>query len=138
MTNINTETKGPKGVQIKESLIPGGSSGFTRGLAVVYGTDVYHAAVASVANSPCIGIIEEDAISTTEAISVIEHGQTVGQVGASIPSAPLALTNNAAGQLVPASAGQPVVAIALETTPNAGDYICVFVPGLFGLVAAIA
>jgi len=54
MTNINTETKGPKGVQIKESLIPGGSSGFTRGLAVVYGTDVYHAAVASVANSPCI------------------------------------------------------------------------------------
>ena len=87
MTNINTETKGPKGVQIKESLIPGGSSGFTRGLAVVYGTDVYHAAVASVANSPCIGIIEEDAISTTEAISVIEHGQTVGQVGAAIPSA---------------------------------------------------
>jgi hypothetical protein len=138
MTNINTQTKGPKGVQIKESLIPGGSSGFTRGLAVIYGTDVYHAAVASVANSACIGIIEEDAVSTTAAIAVIEFGQTVAQVGAPIPSAPLALTNNASGQLVPAAAGQTLVAIALETTPTAGDYICVFVPGLFGLVEAMA
>jgi hypothetical protein len=138
MANINTQTKGPKGVQIKESLIPGGSSGFTRGLAVIYGADVYHAAVASVANSACIGIIEEDAVSTTEAIAVIEFGQAVAQVGAAIASAPLALTNNSTGQLVPATAGQTVVAIALETTPNAGDYICVFVPGLFGLVAAIA
>ena len=34
MANINTESKGPKGVNIEESLIPSGSSGYARGLAV--------------------------------------------------------------------------------------------------------
>lgn len=138
MANINTETKGPKGPQVKESLIPAAATGFARGLAVVYGADTNHAALPGAAAASCIGIIEEDAVATTEAISVVEHGQAVAQVGAAVASAPLALTNNAAGQLVPATAGQPVVAISLEAAPNAGDYITVFVPGLFGLVAAIA
>ncbi len=138
MANINTETKGPKGPQVKESLVPAGASGYTRGLAVVYGADTSHAALPVAANAACIGLIEEDAVSATGPISVIEFGQTVGQVGAAVAAAPLALTNNATGQLVPATAGQTVVAIAVETTPNAGDYIWVFVPGVFGLVAAIA
>jgi hypothetical protein len=139
MANINTESKGPKGVNIEESLIPSGSSGYARGLAVTYGTDPYHALLNTTPASACVGLIAEDAVATTEAISVIEFGQTVAQVGGAV-TALQPLTNNAAGQLVPATAGQPVIAVALEGTSTAGDYICVFVVGLgaFALPASDA
>jgi len=131
MPNISTETKGPKGVQIKESLIPAATSGFTRGLAVTYGADCNHAAVATAAATACIGLIEEDAVSTTEAVAIIEFGQSVAVIGASV-TAGESLTCNAAGQLVPATSGQPVVAIALEPSSTDGDYIAVFVVGITG------
>jgi hypothetical protein len=139
MANISTETKGPKGPQIKESLIPAGSSGYTRGLAVTYGSDAYHALLNTVAATACLGLIEEDAIATTEAIAIIEHGQTVAQIGAAV-TALQPLTNNAAGQLVPATTGQPVIAVALEGSSTAGDYVAVFVvgPGNFALPASDA
>lgn len=128
MSNINVEVKGPQGPQIKESLLPAAVAGFQRGLAVTYGTDEYHAALATTAGEPCVGLIEEDAVSLQLPISVIEHGQAVAQIGATVT--PLQkLTNNAEGQLVPAVTPQHVVAVALSGNPNAGDYITVFVCG---------
>jgi hypothetical protein len=128
MTNINVELKGPKGPQISESLLPAAVSGFTRGLAVVYGTDNSHAALPTAAGSLCVGLLEEDAVSLQLPVRVIEHGQTVAQIGAAVSALQL-LTCNASGQLIPAGPGQPVIAIALSGNPNAGDYITVFVFG---------
>jgi hypothetical protein len=134
MANINVEVKGPQGPQLKESLIPALAAGYTRGLAVAYGSDEYHAALASAAGQACIGLIEEDAVSASLPIAIVEFGQAVAQIGAAVT--PLQkLTTNAAGQLVPAGPGQPVIAIALSGNANAGDYITVFVVGS-GAVAA--
>jgi hypothetical protein len=73
-------------------------------------------------------LIEEDAVSAQNPISVIEHGQAVAQIGAAVT--PLQkLTTNAAGQLIPAVTPQHVIAVALSGNPNAGDYITVFVCG---------
>jgi len=57
----------------------------------------------------------------------------VARVGATVTSLQL-LTTNAAGQLVPAQPGQPVVAVALEpqTYVSPGSFANVFVLGLFG------
>jgi len=111
MANIYVEAKGPKGVQAKESLLPAAVSGFMRGLAVVYGSDQYHAALASALGQACVGILAEDAISTLDACAVIEFGQCVAQIGANITAQQL-LTVNAAGQLIPAGNGQAVLAVA--------------------------
>jgi hypothetical protein len=124
MTNINVELKGPKGSQLSESLLPAAVAGFTRGLFVVYGADEYHAAVASVAGSKCVGLIDEDAIALTNPVRVIELGQAVAQIGATVTPGQL-LTNNALGQAIPAGPGQPILAQALSGNPNAGDYITV-------------
>ena len=135
MSNIYVEGKGPKGPQIKESLafssVPAVPS---RGLAVTYGSDAFHAAVANALGETCIGLIEEDVISGLPA-AVIEFGQTVAQIGASV-TAGQALTASAAGQLVPAAAGQAVLAVALETQVYVapGSYAGVFVLGLFGFL----
>jgi hypothetical protein len=126
MTNINVENKGPSGAQIGESLTPAAVTGFTRGIAVTYGTDAFHAALPTAAGQQCVGIIDEDAIATTNPIRVIEFGQTVAQIGATV-AALQSLACNASGQLVPAQPGQFVVAIALDGNPNAGDYVNVFV-----------
>ena len=131
MTNINVENKYGKGPQIAESLLPAAVAGFTRGLAVVYGTDIFHCALPGTAGVQCVGLIDEDAISTQNPIRVIELGQTVAQIGATV-TALQSLTNNAAGQLIPAGPGQPIVAIALDGNPNAGDYIAVFACPLVG------
>jgi hypothetical protein len=133
MANIYVEAKGPKGVNAKESLLPAAVIGFTRGLAVTYGSDQYHAALIAAAAAAAIGLIEEDAISVQNPISVIEFGQTVAQIGATVAELQ-ALTTNAAGQLVPAQPGQPVIAIALEpqTYVSPGSYANVFVLGAFG------
>jgi hypothetical protein len=135
MANIYVEAKGPKGVQAKESLLPAAVSGFMRGLAVVYGSDQYHAALASALGQACVGILAEDAISTLDACAVIEFGQCVAQIGANITAQQL-LTVNAAGQLIPAGNGQAVLAVALEpqTYVSPGSYANVFVLGLFGFL----
>jgi hypothetical protein len=132
MTNINVELKGPKGPQLSESLIPAAVNGYTRGLAVTYGTDNSHAALVAAPGAIALGLIEEDAISLQLPICVIEFGQTVAQIGAAVAALQF-LTPNAAGQLIPAGPGQAVIAVALSGNPNAGDYITVFVigPGSF-------
>lgn len=133
MANISVEAKGPKGIHAKESLLPTAVAGYTRGLAVVYGADAYTALLAGAA-APALGLIEEDAIDVGNPVSVITLGETVAQLGAAGISKNDLLTTNAAGQLVVAQPGQPVVAVAMEDDPGpgAGDYICVFVLGRFG------
>jgi hypothetical protein len=134
MSNIYVEAKGPKGVQAKESLLPTATSGYERGMAVTYGTDAYHATLIAAAASASIGLLEEDAVSTKNPVPVIEFGQAVGQIGASV-TALQPLTTSAAGLLVPAQPGQPVTAIALEpqTYVSPGSFACVFVVALLGL-----
>ncbi len=133
MANIYIEGKGPKGVQAKESLLPTTVSGYTRGLAVTYGADAYHATLIAAAGVAAIGILEEDAINVYNSCSVIEFGQAVAQIGANV-TALQQLTTNAAGQLVPAQPGQPILAVALETQNYVapGSFANVFVLGLFG------
>lgn len=145
MSNIYVEAKGPKGIQLKESLtlsaVPASPS---RGLAVTYGSDTFHATVVSAAAaSGVIGILEEDAVAVVrggvntvgEPNSVIEFGQAVAQIGASV-TALQPLTTNASGELVPATAGQPIVAFALEAQAyvSPGSFACVLVVAILGLV----
>ena len=138
MANIYVEAKSPLGPQVKESLLPAAVTGYTRGLAVTYGTDVYHALLIAAAGVAAVGLLEEDAININNPSSVIEFGQAVAQIGASV-TALQQLTTNASGQLVPAQAGQPVIAIALEsqTYVSPGSFATVFVFGLFGGVLAL-
>lgn len=137
MSNIYVEGKGPKGPQIKESLAFSSTPAApSRGLGVAYGSDEYHAAVATAAGQACIGLIEEDVVSGLPA-SIIEFGQAVAQIGASVTAQqPLAV--NAAGLLVPAVAGQQVVAISLEaqTYVSPGSFATVFVLGAAGPIFA--
>jgi hypothetical protein len=130
MANIYVEGKNLHGPQIKESLVPAAVAGYQRGLAVIYGSDSLHAALVAVAATLAIGILEEDAISTLNPCSVIEFGPAVAQIGANV-TAQQALTTNAAGQLVPAQPGQPVVAIAQESQ----QYVA---PGSFAGVLVVA
>jgi hypothetical protein len=135
MANIYVEAKGPQGVQAKESLLPAAVSGFNRGLAVAYGADAYHCALIAAAAAPSVlGLIEEDAINVNNPVSVIEFGQAVAQIGATV-AAQQALTVNAAGQLVPAQPGQPVVAIALESQVyvSPGSFANVMVIAILGI-----
>jgi hypothetical protein len=142
MANIYTEAKGPKGVKIGESLMAAAASGYTRGLAVTYGADAYHCALALAAAAVgVIGLLEEDVIAAPatgapgQPSSVIEFGQAVAAIGANV-AVGQALTTNAAGQLVPAEPGQPIVAYALEPQiyVSPGSYACVFVVAILGLV----
>jgi hypothetical protein len=140
MANINVEAKTPIGEQIKESLVAAGVSGYSRGLAVTYGTDMFHAALVTVAAIAALGILEEDqevppgATAPSMAMAVIEFGMAVAQIGANVaPGQQLA--TNAAGQLVPAQPGQPVVAISLETQNYVapGSFACVLVVASLGI-----
>jgi hypothetical protein len=132
MSNINVENKYPKGPQEKESLLAASVTGYTRGLLVAYGADQYHAALPTVAGQTgVIGVIEEDqtvavnATTPTVPISIISRGEAVAVVGIAGITAGMALTNDASGRVIPAGPGQPVVAVALDTNPNVGDFICV-------------
>jgi hypothetical protein len=89
-----------------------------------------------------LGILEEDVIATVQAgvstvgqpNAVIEFGEAVAQIGASV-ALNQPLTSNAAGQLIPALPGQQIVAIALEpqTYVAPGSFACVFVLAILGL-----
>jgi hypothetical protein len=132
MANINVENKYPKGPQEKESLLALAVIGYTRGLFVIpgnlNGSDANHCSLPTAAGQRCIGVIEEDqtvgqgATAPTVPLSIIERGETVVQIGAAVTPGQ-ALTNNAAGQAIPAGPGQPVLAIALDGNPNVGDFI---------------
>ena len=132
MPNINVENKYPKGPQEKESLLALSVNGYTRGLFVIIGSmnawDEFHCSLPTAAGQPCLGVIEEDqevpASGTVPVLplSIVERGEAVVQIGATVTPGQ-ALTNNAAGQAIPAGPGQPVLAIALDGNPNAGDFI---------------
>jgi hypothetical protein len=66
---------------------------------------------------------------------VVEFGQVVAQIGANV-AAGQSLAVNAAGQLVPAVATNPIVAVALEAQVYVapGSFANVFVLGFFGTV----
>lgn len=131
MSNIYVEGKGPKGPQIAETLAFASTPAApSRGQAVTYGSDEYHAALAATAGEACIGLIDEDVIAGLPA-RIIEFGQAVAQIGANV-SRGQALAVNASGLLVPAVAGQSVVAISLEdqTYVSPGSFAGVFVLGL--------
>jgi hypothetical protein len=131
MSNINVETKTPKGApQITESLTPAASAGYKRGLAVVYttGTDGQGCTLVAAAGGAIAGLLEEDVVAGLPA-KVVEAGQTVAQIGAAV-TAGQELAVNATAQLVPAVSGNVIVAVAQSGNPNAGDYICVLLtPG---------
>ena len=138
MANIFVEAKGPKGVQLKESLLPAAVIGYSRGLAVNYGADAYHCALATVAAAAVLGILEEDAINVLNPCSVIEFGPVIAQIGASVTKGQQ-LAVNAAGQMIPATGGQNVVAMAMEdqTYVSPGSFACVLFFGPFGPLSAI-
>jgi len=133
VANIYVEGKGPKGLQLKESLLPAAVVTLLRGLAVVYGADANHCALVSAAGQASIGILDEDAINLNNPCAVIEFGNAVAQIGANV-SKSQPLTVNAAGQLVPAQPGQAVLAVALEDQVYVapGSFATVQVLGLFG------
>jgi len=137
MPNIYVESKTPRGPQFKESLLPSSATGFSRGLAVTYGADSSHIALIAVAATAAVGILEEDVSGTSQSASVIEFGQAVAQIGASV-QALQPLTTNANGQLVPATGSQPVLAVALEaqTYVAPGSYATVFVLGFLAIALA--
>ena len=140
MANIFTEAKGPKGFKIGESLMAALATGYTRGLAVTYGSDAYHCLLVAAAATAAIGLLEEDVIAAPatglpgQPSSVIEFGQAVAAIGATV-AVNQPLTTNALGQLVPAGPGQPIVAIALEPQVYVapGSFACVFVIAILGL-----
>ena len=130
MSNINVETKTPKGPNVAESLTPAASSGYERGLAVVYtaNTDGQGCTLAGTQGEAIIGLLQEDVVPGLPAL-VVEEGQAVAQIGAAVVAGN-ELMVNAAGQLIVATTGSVIVAIALSGNPNAGDYICVLLtPG---------
>jgi hypothetical protein len=136
MSNIYVEGKGPKGPQIRESLAFATTpTAPSRGLAVTYGSDAFHAALAATAGEQCVGLIEEDVISGLPA-PIIEFGQAIAQIGANVTALEL-LAVNASGLLVPAQPGQYVVAIALEanTYVSPGSFACVLVVAALGVLA---
>jgi len=146
MANIYVEGQGPQGPQNKLSLVPAdtAANGYTRGRCVNFGSDNLHAALALAAATACLGILEEDAISTKNPGSVIVHGPAIAQIGASI-SAGQQLTTDANARLVPATANQPVVAVALEAQTyvaanSSGVTSCalVFFFGMLGSLAQVA
>jgi len=100
MANIYIEKKGRQGVQAFESLLPAAVTGYSRGLAVTYGADEYHAVLIMALAASAVGILEEDAINVNNPCRVIEFGECVAQIGASVTALQL-LTTNASGQLVP-------------------------------------
>jgi hypothetical protein len=85
-----------------------------------------------------VGILEEDAINVNNPCRVIEFGECVAQIGASVTALQL-LTTNASGQLVPAQPGQPVIAVALEpqTYVSPGSFATVFVLGMVGMALTL-
>jgi hypothetical protein len=132
MSNINVETKMPQGPQVKESLTPAATP-MQRGLAVVYGSDQFHAAKVAAAGGAILGIVEEDAVAGLP-VSVVLQGQCVAQIGAAVtPLQKLAV--NASAELVPAASGDVIVATALSGNPNAGDFITVLLSDSTGTKA---
>lgn len=103
-----------------------------KGLAVVRVTDDNHVAIAG-ANVAVLGFVDESNINIGDAIGIIEAGEFYAPIGAAVTAGQFLITN-ANGQLIPtAAAGDSIVAMAITSGANSGDFIvalvCQFVRG---------
>jgi hypothetical protein len=124
---MNVETTGVTGNPQRRSYVAA-AAGMTRGFALVQGANDATLAVASAANAPAFAILEESTVYAGDAISAIYEGEAVAIIGAAVQAGQNLITN-AAGQLIPATGAtnQNIVARAVSSGSNAGDYIVVFV-----------
>ena len=127
------ETTGSKGLTPKRTY-QAGAAAMKRGLFVVQGADDNHVVIAG-ANAAAIGAIEEDTVSAGDPIAIVKNGEAVCQIGAAV-SAGAWCKLDANGRLVPsASAGDNIVAKAISSGSNSGDFIVADVN--FGTVGAV-
>jgi hypothetical protein len=124
---MNVETTGVTGNPQRRSYVAA-AAGMTRGLALVQGANDATLAIASVANAAAFAILEESTVYAGDSLSAIYEGEAVAIIGAAVQAGQNLITN-AAGQLVPATGAtnQNIVARAVSSGSNAGDYIVVFV-----------
>jgi hypothetical protein len=124
---MNVETTGVLGHPDKRSYLAA-AAGMLRGYALVQGANDQTLAIASVANAPAFAILEESNVNAGDTISAVFVGEAVAVIGSAVTAGQYLVTN-AAGQLVPATgaSNQNIVARAVSSGSNAGDYIVVFV-----------
>lgn len=86
----------------------------------------FDAAQVSVAGNPVYGLAKFEVAAAGKRLTVVTHGEAVANIGAAVASVGLDLASNASGQLIPAVAGNQIIARALQTGAN-GDYIRVLI-----------
>lgn len=97
-----------------------------RGYAIVQGADDNHAALAG-ANAQALGIQQEDTINAGDPLAVVRWGEAVAVIGAAVAAGQY-LSTDSLGRLVPVTPGSAnVVALAISSGSNAGDFIIVLV-----------
>ena len=124
---MNVETTGVSGNPQRRSYIAA-AAGMTRGLALVQGANDSTLAIAAAANAPAFAILEETIVNAGDTISAVYQGEAVAIIGAAVVAGQYLVTD-AQGRLVPitGAANQNVVARAVSSGSNAGDYIVVLV-----------
>ena len=103
-----------------------GAAAMGKGLGVVRGADDNHVVIAG-ANVAVLGFVDEANINAGDAIGIIEAGEFYAPIGAGVTGGQYLITNGS-GQLIPTSAsGDNIVAMALTSGVNPGDYIVALV-----------
>jgi hypothetical protein len=120
---LAVESQGPNTQGQQARTYQAAAAAQKRGIFVVQGADDVHVAAASVANSDCLGVQEEDSINANDPVRIIKGGEAVCIIGAAISSGVYAKVD-ASGRLIPTTAaGDYIVAKAITSGVNAGDFI---------------